>query len=201
MAYRRRSAWSSSYNNSYDNKTKITIQWSNKSGAYSISFSNMFHYTMLDKNGNKIDGPIKILHQYMKNLGYGNFDFDPDTKTWFLQEKFIDGFKTMAECFPEKLEVDFTKKPDNNQTFQNTFIPTAVYLDRFKNISGVDISGLVYDQAKKEYRRVCMRLHPDRGGDPKVMSELNESWSALEVNHFKIKKEVDYEQVSTTAGN
>lgn len=177
MSYRRRYSGFRSYESG---PTTVTIHWSNKSGAYAIKFNDTRHW---DK--------MQICIQYIKNFPYGERDYDPDNKTWFLVEKHISGLKQMLELMPESFTVDWQEKPSNTPTA--TFVPMEVYLNRFKDLAGEDISKLTYDQAKKIYRRACMLNHPDRnGGDGTKMSSINEAWSNIEQNFYKMKKEVDY---------
>lgn len=41
------------------------------------------------------------------------------------------------------------------------------------------------EEAKKAYRRLANKLHPDKGGDPKAFIELKEAWE-----DFKNKKPI-----------
>ena len=44
------------------------------------------------------------------------------------------------------------------------------------NLRGI-FTGLSPHQAHKLYRQKAMELHPDRGGDPVAMAELNQAWA------------------------
>src|SRR6266496_3530191 len=115
MSYRRRS---------YLSKTNVTIHWSSKSSAYAIKFEDTHNWNQM-----------QILIQYLKNIPYGERDYDPDNKIWFLVEKYIEPFKEMVTLMSQYFELDFQAKPTGD-TFKGNFIPIDVYLDRFKQLTG-----------------------------------------------------------------
>lgn len=190
MAYRRNTY----FRDYYSSKCKISCHWSNTAGAYMIKTSNMgnnFPYWQLCLN-------------YIKQAPITERDIQKEEKTnprtgktynewtFYLHEKWIDGLKAIVDTMPEYLEWDFVKKPDvTSQSFQTTFVPTDTYFDRLKNIMGEDIRTLEYKDARRRYLKWIMQHHPDKGGDPRLASDVNECWSALEVNHYKIKKEME----------
>ena len=176
MSYRRQSVWS----HSYSGKTKVTIEWSNKSGAYAIKFHDTKHWN-----------EMKIFIDYIKNFPIGERDYDAENKIWFLIEKHTTGFIEMIKMMPDKFELNYTEKP-TGQVNMAVFVPVDVYLERFHSLTGEIVKDLDYDKAKKIYRRVCMVNHPDKGGDKDKMSSINECWSNLEMNYFHVKKEVQY---------
>lgn len=181
MAYRRRS-----YVSNYGPQpTKVLLHWSTKANAYSLRWMDTKHWT-----------EMQIFITYLKSLPYGDYEYDPDNKTWFFMEKYLphiqamfDGLKSV-NCF----DVDFQEKPIGGG-FVGKFVSIDKYLDTFKILSGKDIRTLDHDKAKKIYRHTCMKLHPDRGGNASDMSSLNEAWLHIETTHFKIKKEVEYSNV------
>lgn len=46
------------------------------------------------------------------------------------------------------------------------------------NILGIDENASP-GQIKKAYKRLCMKHHPDRGGDPEIMQSLNDAYDLL----------------------
>jgi hypothetical protein len=179
MAYRRqRNIYDGGYYSAIP--TTVNIYWSTKSSAYAIKFEDTHHWN-----------EMQIFIKYLNSIPYGERDYDAENKIWYLMEQHIVGFKKMMEMIPEHFKINFTEKPANEQ-FKGKFVSVDTYLDRFKNISGFDIRNQDYLDAKKVYRRCALANHPDRGGDAKKMSELNEAWTEIERLHFNIKKETDY---------
>lgn len=176
---------------SYDNygPTRVTIHWSQKHGAYAIKFGDLKHYNEL-----------QIVMLTMKSQPYGEYQYDPDEKIWYLMEKHIDKILTIFKQFKEHpntasyFDVDYQEKPIG-QTNTATFVPIDVYLDRFKELTGHDLRTIKeYTEAKKLYRRSALANHPDRnGGDGSKMSAINEAWGQIEELHYHIKKETEYE--------
>jgi len=140
---------------------------------------------------------MQVFISYLNKLPYGERDYDPDNKIWYLAEKHIEAFMEMMKLMPSTIfDHDFQKKPEG-QAFQTTFVPIDVYLDKFRELSGHELRGKEYDDAKKIYRRTALTYHPDRnGGDGSKMSEVNEAWGHIEQLYFHIKKEVEYENAS-----
>ena len=169
-----------SFGNYSNTSTKVSIDWSNKSGAYAIKFHDTYHWDQM-----------QVFLSYIKNFPMGERDYDPVGKIWYLIEQHIGGFIEMLKLVPQYFEYEFNAKPVG-QTNVAKFVPTEVYLERFLKLSGENIKDLKYDEAKKIYRRVCLKNHPDRGGDPAVMSSINEAWSDLEMHYFNAKKETEY---------
>jgi hypothetical protein len=212
MAYRRRSSFNSDYK--YQ-KTKVSIHWSNKASAYQIIFNKTGQYYPTKERFSKIKD---VLISYISKLPYGEKEMQVNIRhedvynsktgvtskqevqdwTYYIHEKHLNNFRNLVEMMPEDFEVDFVEKPinDNNNGFQSRFTPTEVYLDRFKEITGQDIRSESYDNAKRYFRRSCMLYHPDRNpGNMEIaakMAQLNECWSALEIQHFKTKQEIQY---------
>ena len=184
MSRYRRNLWSSGYNS--NQPTKVCIYWSQKASAYSIKFMDTHHWD-----------EMQIFLQYLRNIPYGERDYDPDNKVWYLTDKHLVGFKQMLEMIPQHFTVDFQEK--QAQAFQGSFIPIDIWLDKFKDLTGQNLRTLEFSEGKKVYRRVCRELHPDLHRDKddvinyhQLMSEVNECWSNIERDFYKQRKEPEY---------
>lgn len=164
--------------------TKVTVHWSNKYNAYAINWQDTNHWN-----------EMQPFISFLKSIPYGERDYDADNRIWYLAEQHLDKFMAMLDLMPSSIfEKDFQKKPDNQTNF-HTFVSVDTYLDKFKELTGFDVRGQDYNDAKKIYRRSALANHPDRnGGDGSKMSDINEAWSHIESLHFKIKKEPEYAQ-------
>jgi hypothetical protein len=185
MSYRRRSNWQNSYS-SYSSITRVSVHWSAKSSAYSVNFSDTKHWN-----------EMQVLIGFIKGLNVGEKDVLCDESsgkkvwTWYFIEKYVDAFNEMVKLMPTIFELDFMSKP-TGQTNMAQFIPVDVYLSRFLELTGQDIKDKDYNDAKRIYRQWQRKNHPDVGGDKDIASSVNECWSALELNYFKSRKEVEY---------
>ena len=178
MAYRRQ--WKPrDYNTG---PTKVTVHWSMKASAYAIKFLDTRHWN-----------EMQIFITYLKGIPYGERDYNPDEKIWYLMEKHIDPFREMLKHMNQYFQEDFQGKAEN-QAFVGTFVSIDTYLDKFKELTGTDIRTCAdYNMAKKIYRRAALENHPDRNnGDGSKMSDINEAWSQIEKLHFSVKKEPEY---------
>jgi hypothetical protein len=186
MSYRRRSYYNENWKQ--NTKTIVSVHWSNLYPAYDITFSNTYHWD-----------EMQVLISWIKKIPYGERDCSvsigsngKNIWTWNFIEKYVEPFNMMVSMM-ENFELDFIKKPEaQNDLYAPRFIPTEVLLDKFKEITGVNISTFDYSGSKKVYRGACLRLHPDRNPDDPnssdKMSKLNEVWTNLEVQHFKVKQ-------------
>jgi DnaJ domain len=178
MGYKRRS-WQ------YSNPTKVQLHWSNKSSAYSLKFLDTSHWT-----------EMQIFITLLNSYPYGDREYDPDNKIWYFMEKYLPEIQALFELLsPQKVfDVDFIEKP-TGQAFVGTFVSNDTFFKTFNSLTGQDIKGLDYTEAKKVYRRVCLLFHPDRHkGDleiSKKMSSINEAWNMLEQNFYKTRKEME----------
>lgn len=171
--------------------TKVTITWSQQYSAYALKFQDTHHYQEMT--------PIM---NFIKSNPYGEYTYDPDNKIWYFAEKYLQQVRTLIDAFGSSIfELSFTEKPPINNTFTSKVISVDTYLSNFRTITGEDISKLEYDQAKKIYRRVCMKYHPDRNpGDDDIaakMSSINEIWCKLEEMHYKTRSQQQYDTITT----
>ena len=192
------------YNDYYgrSNKTKVSIHWSQKADAYSIFFHKNGKWFPSKKHFEAIQ---HVFLPFINNLPYGEKEKtvridiinneEVQEWTYYIAEKHLENFRKLVELMPEDFEIDFIEKPDETNQFASKIIPTETWLEKFKEITNENISGLDYGNSKRIYRRFCMLLHPDRQMDneearernTKLMSELNEVWNNLEIQHFKTR--------------
>jgi hypothetical protein len=188
-AYRRR--YSGSYNNfgGSRGKTKVTFAWDSLVEIYNLKFHDW----------NNPDD-IKATISFLKTLPYGEArDYDPETKVWGIKESYFQVVKILLENV-KNFDCVIIEKPEgapNGGFLGLDGTPINKYIATFEEITGLKLqeqngNWLKYDDAKKSYRRTVLKLHPDRNPDnpasAEQMSKLNESWSQLEVRHFKVKE-------------
>ncbi|AGA82591.1 small T antigen [Eidolon polyomavirus 1] len=52
---------------------------------------------------------------------------------------------------------------------------------------------------KSRYKRACLKLHPDKGGEDLLMKELNMLWQKFQEGIFNLRRDIpSFEEVSTT---
>lgn len=154
-------------------KTKITVSWSHKAGAYQVVFGKFGpNYNL-----------AQTLMSFMKSQPYGEYDYDPDNKIWYLHEKHIPSLRTMVETLKDYFEEEFIQKPDENNLLQEQKIPVEVWIQKYKTLTGLD------NTDRKNYLRWIMKNHPDVGGDSSLVSSVNEAWSNI---NKKEQKEIEY---------
>ena len=175
--------WKSNY------PTKVTIQWSQQYSAYALKFQDTHHFQEMS--------PIM---NFIKSNPYGEYTYDPDNKIWYFAEKHLAQVRILVDAFgPNIFDVNFQEKPPLNYSFTSKTISVDTYLDDFVNLTGENLRNLEYNDAKKIYRRMCMKFHPDRNPEfASSMSRLNEIWTELEKLHFKTRSQVEYETSTTT---
>lgn len=187
MPYRRRVQYPFNSNT----PTSVGIYWSQQYNAYACKWMDTHHFKEMT--------PIM---SYFKSKPYGDCVYDPDNKIWYFKEEYLADVKNMLMAFgPTIFEINFVEKPVNashNGYLSNTR-PTQTpdqLMEKFKQLSNQDIKNLEYTEAKKIYRRVCMKMHPDYNpGDENAatrMSSINEVWTELERIFYLTKKEPTY---------
>lgn len=168
--------------------TSVSITWSQQYSAYAIKWTDTRHFQEMSPVIN-----------FIKSNPYGEYTYDPDNKVWYIAEKYIKQVITLLEAFGNKIfEVTFTEKPPLNYAISSKTISIESYLQKFRDLTGEDIKNLEYIDAKRIYRRVCLKFHPDRNPEfATTMSSVNEIWSELEKVHFKTRSQQQYETSST----
>ncbi len=173
----RKSPWS----NSYDTPTKVTVSitWDSiTNAAYRVSFTN------IGRHWSKCELVITLIKQTIPS---SQREYEPETKTWFIGEPFIQGIVDTCSaipdfdvCFIPKPEEVFASRMHNKEEDYNTF-------KRMLSLAHVDfVDTLDFKLAKRAYLKAAMQLHPDRAPDMAAeMSTLNETWSRLQTTYFK----------------
>lgn len=112
--------------------------------------------------------------------------WNPVAKLWYLTERYGPMLKTLADSVFGVGNVTFYSRQDvesraQSQTRQLVAAdPTNVH----KAI--VEFFGLIpYDDAKSLYRKLCLTLHPDKGGDTAEAATLNASWATIEKEYYR----------------
>lgn len=161
--------------------TKVSFTWNQLVGIYDLKFHDTNNWD-----------DIQAVISFLKTIPYGERDYDSVTKVWGIKEPYFAQIKMLLEHV-RNFEVTIVEKPENVNTggflgLDST--PIDKYIKTYEEVTGVKLSD--YDDAKKSYRRACLRLHPDRNPDNETvaeqMSRLNEAWSQLEVRYFKMKE-------------
>lgn len=162
--------------------TSVGIYWSQQYDAYAIKFMDTYHFKEMSP-----------FISYFKSKPYGDAVYDPDGKIWYFKEQYLSDVRAMLAAFGDTIyEVNFVEKPvGGHSLFASPQISVNDYLNKFKDLTGMDLNGLLYDKAKKVYRQACLKLHPDHNPsvDSSVMSSVNEIWTALEKVLYNTKKE------------
>lgn len=122
----------------------------------------------------------------------------PPDWIWYFGEEYFDVIKTLFEghcdyklTIVTKDEVeDMLRKQEE---CRNTWRPAEHSIDeelkKFANLTGythqlTEVKNFTRDQALKVYRKACLYLHPDRGGDAVKMAELNNTWALLKEGYY-----------------
>ena len=121
----------------------------------------------------------------------GDRDWDPNTKTWYVKEKYGTAIRSIAENAFGVGSVSFVSKQVAEQTAkQYTKHGPSTYTSPGTGTTEdalVAFFGLMsYNAAKQAYRFAASELHPDKAdGDPQKMAKLNELWSRIEKEFYK----------------
>jgi hypothetical protein len=122
---------------------------------------------------------VEVLHTV---IPYSDRVFDKQTKMWTFVEKYLIPLEKMlvgTMGFQPQIVTRVQVETQQSQQSQTSSAPAT----RGKAIDVVLVEFmklLPFDAAKAAYRRAVMELHPDKGGDPRKASSLNEAWSRIE---------------------
>lgn len=165
--------------------TKVSIYWSQQYNAYAIKWMDTFHFKEMT--------PII---SYFRSKPYGDAVYDPDNRIWYFKEQYLADVRAMLAAFgPVTFEINFSEKQENHSFIGSPQVSISSLISEFKILTGEDIKDVEYTQAKKLYRRICMKMHPDiPGNDSTNLSRVNEIWNALERVHYNTKKEPTYNE-------
>jgi len=130
--------------------------------------------------------------------------YDPTTKTWYFGSEYFDIIRTLFDghrnytlTIVTQAEVEQRIK-ETEEASQHQWAPAqysiedelkkftelvSVYSD-YISIPLEVIKNMTKAEATKVYRKVAMKLHPDKNGDPKKMSELNSTWAILKEGYY-----------------
>lgn len=106
-------------------------------------------------------------------------EFNSLAKTWLVPEGKYDACLDLLRLNFREVEVE----PKPAERARATQPMAAVRIDHlaiFIRICGLRPATLA--EAKAVYRRTAVALHPDHGGDPSLMSDLNVAWTALQAS-------------------
>lgn len=152
---------------------KCQIWWDIPTGSYVISSPY---------NQKLVEG-LKAL------IPSGDREFDPTTKFWYLKEQYGEALKMLSENMFGVGNVSFVSKTasEQSQKAQQAYIPPAMSATLGSNERAMInfIRLIPYDAAKKAYLIAASSLHPDKGGDPSKMSELNSVWTQIEKEVYR----------------
>lgn len=123
-------------------------------------------------------------------------EYDPQTYSWFIGEKFALQLKDVIETFGSDYNINFVEKPEA--------APTAAFHskeDDFVRLKDIfELAGIITSEQKKEfttefsedgckkfYFKAAMKLHPDYNkseASAKLMAEMTEIWARLKQHKF-----------------
>jgi len=127
--------------------------------------------------------------------------YDPATKTWYFGAEYFDIVKTLFDghrnytlTIVTQAEVE-QKMREAEEASQHSWAPAQysieAELQKFASLLSnhvivpVDVvKNWSRAEAVKNYRQAAMKQHPDKGGDPAKMSELNSTWAILKEGYY-----------------
>lgn len=176
MAYKRQSHYS---NWQSQKPATVTLTWNSLVGAYDLTFKQAYG----DEKWGKIKGIIAWIKM---TVPFGERDYDDVNKIWTIHEKYFTQLRDILNTLGADFDLTIMEKPIGGPAIK--FTPLDTFFDIFKAVSGEDIKQYPegeFAKAKKIYYRTALRLHPDHGGDAKLMTEFNEAWDVIKERHFK----------------
>ena len=139
--------------------------------------------------------PCKELKSFVNmlksSIPSGDRDYDPKTYFWYFKEVYGDGVRALAQAVFGISSVSFISRQVAQQAQQNrpfngsASTPIKQAFNEFIALCNTDGNDVInYDAAKRVYRKASLTLHPDRGGDPVKMAQLNELWKRVEKEYY-----------------
>ena len=114
--------------------------------------------------------------------------YDRATKFWYLKEPYGETLRKVAETIFGIGCVSFQSKTVAQQAQTNqSYIPPPVHASLAQGDAAIlqFVKLLPYEAMRDSYRKAATILHPDKGGDPVRMSELNQLWGQIERDVYK----------------
>jgi hypothetical protein len=144
---------------------KCRIWWDASITAYRAQFP--FKQTVVD-----------FLKQ---NIPHSERSWDSNTKIWTFTEAYLDGTEKFLRMAFGNQEVATVTRAQYEATQRPPSGSMSVRnLDSNDALAAKFMRSISYEAAKAAYRKACLELHPDHGGDLTKMSELNAIWSQVE---------------------
>lgn len=137
------------------------IYWDDSIGGYAVSCSYRPEF-------------VQFLKQ---NIPASDRAFHPHTKAWSFNEKYFDIITKFAKATFGESSVNATPRSTSSSSPVGTGSsadPLTLAYAKFARL-------LPHDVLKKAYREAANLMHPDKGGDPRRMSDLNEAWALIKV--------------------
>lgn len=141
----------------------------------------------------------KLVNGLKHVIPSGDRQYDNSTKYWYIKEQYGDAVKMIAEQIFGVGTVSFVSKQAAEQAHaakqaQSTQQPGAGYQippAMIATMNSLDLSIVCFfrlcsfEAAQNAFRLTAASLHPDKGGDPNKMSELNTHWATIKRELFK----------------
>jgi hypothetical protein len=106
--------------------------------------------------------------------------YDPPTKNWKFNKKYIDAVRGAAEKVFGKNNVTFVSEAQVKGA-----APSANKNSSIEACLAEFMKLLPFDAANAAFRKASMALHPDRGGSMEAMSKLNVLWDRIKAEIYK----------------
>lgn len=140
---------------------KVRIWWDTRIQGYRLE---------CPYNKSFVEGALKIIPAAQRG-------FDPETKFWMFEEKWLSPIQIAAERIFGKSSVNILTKEKVEAASQ----PSSVIRKSLDEILLDFMKLLPYEAAQKAYKTAALSYHPDRiGGSMDKMSLLNSLWQRIE---------------------
>lgn len=131
----------------------------------------------------QISAPFnRDLIEFLKRtIPAGRRHFDDQTKFWGFGEEYLKPVRLLVErLWPGGVKVE-TKEDATRQA------NTAARLAKKSpsDMSAEFLALLPFEAAQAAYKKAAILFHPDRGGDPSKMTQLNSLWDRIQKEVYK----------------